>query len=521
MGFVSNIKKAEQILLWFQSRGVTDVIVCPGGRNAPLVVALEKNQHLFSTVSAFDERAAGFFAFGRAHSRQRPAVVITTSGTAAAELLPSVIEAHYTQTPLIVVTADRPHALRGTGSPQVIEQMGLFSSYVERTYDLDWNQDWNSPIWSGTCPLHLNISFEEPLVDAEPQQLEQRSPVLSSPQPLTFDVPSLQKHLLTFSSTKAVPLLIVGPLHPTEVESVFGFCQAWPGLIYAEASSGLRERGFSRQMGSSEKLLSVLLKQEKLSGVLRLGGVPTLKLWRELENSWVPVVSMSSRPFSGLARGVLLQTDFRQWPKMEFDLSVSEEMIESVLKKDRELLKKKDDLLKKFPLSEPAWILRISQQLSANEHVYVGNSLPLREWDDFSQTSVTKRVWVNRGANGIDGQLSSALGMCPEDAPLSVILGDLTALYDVTGLWFKDSVKALKVFVINNNGGRIFERIFNKSSFYNSHSVDFGAWAKMWKMKFQLLDSTNPISADSEIYEVVPREEQTKAFWTEYEQLFR
>lgn len=517
---MSNIKRAQQMLSWFKSWGVTDVCICPGGRNAPFVGVLEKHPS-FSTVSAFDERAAGFFAFGRAFAQQRPSVVITTSGTAAAELLPSVIEAHYTQTPLIVVTADRPHALRGTGSPQVIEQTGLFGNYVELSYDLDWDQPWEPPQWSGRRPLHVNIAFEEPLIDDELSfHLEsERRPLL--PQKSKLDSDILGSLLQNFRSTTAVPLLIVGPLHPHEVAGVERLAQSWPGLIYAEGSSGLREKNNPRQLISSDKWLSRLLKNQQLSGILRVGGVPTLKLWRELEAADVPVVSLSSRPFAGLARGEFIECDLSQLPEVSLG-EIAVDVMTSVLHQDLQLSVKKQELLQKYPLSEPALVRWMSEKIPPGDAIYMGNSLPIREWDDFATDQCARHLRVNRGANGIDGQLASALGMSSASEALTVILGDLTALYDNSSLWFKNQVQDLRVMIINNNGGRIFERLFQRDSFYNSHQVDFSAWAQMWGMNFHLVQARDFKNwTQTGVFEILPDAQQTQCFWNEYDQIYR
>lgn len=513
---MKNILRAQQILKWFQRLGVVDICICPGGRNAPFVVALEKSKD-FSVTTGFDERATGFFAYGRAHSQQRPTVVITTSGTAVAELLPSVIESYYSAAPLIVVTADRPHALRGTGSPQVIEHNGIFGKHVEKCVDIDWNQEWREPQWNQCQPLHINISFEEPLIDAVLETTDFKTSIHTKADLPLVDARQIQISLEPLFDENKIPLLILGPLHATEVSAVKDFCSVWPGLIYAEASSGLREFG---QMRSGEKYLSQLLKQKVWSGVLRLGAVPAVKLWRDLENTKIPVVSISSRPFSGLARGDFFYTSLKAIKAVEFHFPMNRELRQDILQKDLHLSLKQQELIKKFPKSEPALIHFLSKNISCDEDVYIGNSLPIREWDAFASMDNGCHLLVNRGANGIDGQIASALGMGAIGKNMSVVIGDLTALYDATGLWFLHAVKHLRLFVINNNGGRIFERLFNNSSFYNAHSVDFSAWAKMWNMKYASIVSTEAVIEQCGVYEVLPDAQETANFWCEYDQLF-
>lgn len=150
---MGNVHRASRLIDEVRAAGVTDVCVCAGSRNSPLLVVLgaRADVRLFSFV---DERSAAFFALGRAKALDAPVAVVTTSGTAAAELLPAAIEAHYSGIPLILITADRPARFRGTGAPQSIEQEGLFGVYAETSMET----------WTRKRPLHINIAFDEPLL---------------------------------------------------------------------------------------------------------------------------------------------------------------------------------------------------------------------------------------------------------------------------------------------------------------------------------------------------------------------
>lgn len=150
---MGNVHRASRLIDDVRAAGVTDVCVCAGSRNSPLLVVLgaRADVRLFSFV---DERSAAFFALGRAKALDAPVAVVTTSGTAAAELLPAAIEAHYSGIPLILITADRPARFRGTGAPQSIEQEGLFGVYAETSMET----------WTRKRPLHINIAFDEPLL---------------------------------------------------------------------------------------------------------------------------------------------------------------------------------------------------------------------------------------------------------------------------------------------------------------------------------------------------------------------
>jgi len=148
---MTNLAAARELVARVRSLGVDDFCVCAGSRNAPLLAVLA-DARVYSFV---DERSAAFFALGRTKRDGKPVAVVTTSGTAAAELLPAAIEAHYSGAPLILVTADRPARFRGTGAPQSIEQLGLFGGYAATEVEG----------WDRRSPLHLNIEFDEPLID--------------------------------------------------------------------------------------------------------------------------------------------------------------------------------------------------------------------------------------------------------------------------------------------------------------------------------------------------------------------
>src|SRR5437016_286394 len=154
---MTNVERARRTIADARARGASDFCVCAGSRNAPLLAVLSVT-HDIRLWSFVDERSAAFFALGRAKLTAMPAAIVTTSGTAVAELLPAVVEAFYSGTPLIVITADRPARYRGTGAPQCIEQEGIFGTYA------------------GGCVVHVNVEFDEPLIDEVPRGAPHPSP---------------------------------------------------------------------------------------------------------------------------------------------------------------------------------------------------------------------------------------------------------------------------------------------------------------------------------------------------------
>jgi 2-succinyl-5-enolpyruvyl-6-hydroxy-3-cyclohexene-1-carboxylate synthase len=148
---MTNIARAREVVSRVESAGVREFVVCGGSRNAPLIAAVAHGK----TYTFVDERSAAFFALGRIKRDGVPVAIITTSGTAVAELLPATVEAFYSGAPLILITADRPERFRGTGAPQTIDQIGIFGGYAA-TDIATWNRE---------MPLHINIEFDEPLID--------------------------------------------------------------------------------------------------------------------------------------------------------------------------------------------------------------------------------------------------------------------------------------------------------------------------------------------------------------------
>ena len=151
---MTNLANARGLIASMRQAGVTTFCVCAGSRNSPLLAVLGSMDDV-DVLSFVDERSAAFFALGRSRRDQQPVAVVTTSGTAVGELLPATIEAYYASIPLILITADRPARYRGTGAPQCIEQDGIFGVYAATALDR----------WSGRAPLHMNIEFDEPLID--------------------------------------------------------------------------------------------------------------------------------------------------------------------------------------------------------------------------------------------------------------------------------------------------------------------------------------------------------------------
>lgn len=489
---MTNIQVAQNILQSLRAIGAHDLILCAGARNAPFVTLLSEASP-FRVYTFFDERSAAFFAIGRMQSLGRPVAVITTSGTAAAELLPATIEAQHQGLPLVLVTADRPRRYRGVGAPQSINQIGLYSHYVEKTWDIEGDPP-QALLWSRRRPVHVNVCFEQPLLDGEAAPWGESPPLVAATVPPETAVNADLNHYQT-------PLVVVGGLPLAERAAVVKILSEWQRPVYLEAPSGLRGHPELQPL----EILGGEASLARLSydAVIRIGSVPTLRLWRDLENSSVPVVHFSHLPWAGLPRAPrvwslahLRPQNFRAW---------------SDNREDREIAHAQSAHLAQFPLSEPSWFSWLSQQIPRDARIFIGNSLPIREWDSVATRDARHEIFANRGVNGIDGLVSTFLGLAQEHKSNWCILGDLSALYDLNGLWAARvlTVKDLNIVVINNGGGKIFTRMFHNPLFENQHTLGFGAWATMWNWDYLRLEKPQDLAPAHRprVIEIVPEDE--------------
>lgn len=508
---MTNFDLSQHIFRFLKQAGVKTLVVCAGARNVPLVNALENEN--FEVFSFFEERSAAFFALGLIKAYETPVAVLTTSGTASAELLPAAIEATYQGLPLVLITSDRPKSYRGTGSPQTIEQPGLFMNYVESAYDFDVNTKDFHFKWAYKKPIHLNVCFDEPLIDKS----ENVSLNIKIESKLYEHPPALTKFV------SARPLIIVGDIDGRYQERVVKFIKATGAPVYAESMSLLKNNPdlSAYLVKSSDNFVKEIFKLELCDSVIRIGGVPTLRFWRDLEKEYndVPVLNYTNLPYSGLSRpSIMIEMDmlnaFEQYPA---------DVLALVRKMDKKLQAEKIKLFKKFPLSEQALTHELSGYVK-EEALYLGNSLPIRHWDQFAECR-SNFVYANRGANGIDGQISSYLGWSQNKDISYCFIGDLTALYDLSSLGLTPQLKPNKRFIVvmNNFGGQIFKRLFKNDKFINAHGTQFYHWAKMWDWSYtqvaqvEDLKKINSFNTPNVIVEVVPDAKQTETFWEEWD----
>jgi 2-succinyl-5-enolpyruvyl-6-hydroxy-3-cyclohexene-1-carboxylate synthase len=532
----TNVELSAHLMHFLLTSGITEFCVCPGARNAPLIAFLSAHSENFKAYYFYEERSAAFFALGRIRRTGSPVAIITTSGTAAGELLPATMEAYYSGMPLILITADRPRNYRGSGAPQTAEQVGLFGIYVAESFDIEGDER-PELHFSVSRPTHYNICFDEPLLVGEFPKLKQITEVAAYQSREVSVGASPVIDVQDFIHTVQNPLIIVGMLHLREREAVVRLLLRWEVPTYFEAVSGLREdpRLEPVRISMADQVMERARRADyPIEGFVRIGGIPTLRLWRDLEAKYanMNVLSLSALPFSGLGRP---QTFFHGDLNVLCDQVGAQLGVQSgkrnaalarLISMDHEDQKRLRELLASEPTSEPGMIAELSQTISAQSQLYLGNSLPIREWDlAASYESKRIEVWGSRGLNGIDGQVSTFLGFSRENAENWAIIGDLTALYDLPGPWVLSQLPETQVtiVVVNNGGGKIFARMFKQAEFQNQHQVRFKAWADLWSLDYEVWHEVrvgHERGRGNRIIEMRPDENATTRFWKQYQELF-
>ncbi len=477
--------------------GAREFVICAGARNVEIVAALTARSDVRLHHHP-EERSAGFFGLGRSIASGAPVAVVTTSGTAAAELLPVAIEAFYQARSLLLVTADRPDRFRGRGAPQAIEQQTLFGPYAAT----------DPECWRWDRPLHLNVPLEEPTPEAilrAVRNAETERPERGRPP----DAEDAADQVSEFLRGASELFVMVGDLHESWRHGVRKFLLRCGAPMYIEATSGLREN------------VALPLRVEVGTHVLRIGGVPSCRFWRDLEDRpEVDVLSVTPNGLPGLGRAAEA-VRWVDWEKVEVPPPSRVPVLPP-----RDV----DPYLERHPLSEPAWFRWLSEAIPKWSLVFLGNSLPIREWNlAATYTYRGLRCFANRGANGIDGCVSTFLGLAVGETEAWLICGDLTALYDLAAPWMLGQIGAgdLRIVVINNGGGKIFARLpalegvgeGTRTMIENPHRIDFEGWATMWNMSYRRVtawDDLANLPPGPTVLEVIPDAAATASFWKDW-----
>ncbi|MEM9272088.1 MAG: 2-succinyl-5-enolpyruvyl-6-hydroxy-3-cyclohexene-1-carboxylic-acid synthase [Cyanobacteria bacterium P01_F01_bin.143] len=480
----------------FVKLGLKTAIICPGSRSTPLTVAFASNCDV-ETIPILDERSAAFFALGKAKKTHLPTALVCTSGTAGANFYPAIIEAKESRIPLILLTADRPQELRNCHAGQTIDQIKLYGNYPNWYTELaisEANMEmlsylrqniihaWERSLFPSAGVVHLNLPFREPLAPLAQPEVQARS--------ANFPTEDFFSHLkfTDFSqsnySIKQLPdfdrgqgIIIAGLAEPKDPES---YCKAIALIaeklnfpVLAEALSPLRN--YAALNPNLIVTYDLILRNTNISQqlkpkiIIQVGELPTSKIlrqWLQQLNITRYIIESSSENLDPLHSNTIhLRSSaiaFAHNLNIKPNNQVNDQYLQQWLNLDLQARNAIADKMKPLDLlyeGKVSWLL--SQHLPDQTPLFIANSMSVRNVEFFWQPNNKKiRPYFSRGANGIDGTLSTALGISDRNQSSVLLTGDLALLHDTNGFLIKNKFQGhLTIIVINNNGGGIFNML--------------------------------------------------------------
>lgn len=472
------------------NNGVTDVVVSPGSRSTPMAMIMAEHPELHVHIHV-DERSAAFFALGIAKATKNPVAILCTSGTAAANYFPAIVEANISRIPLIVLTADRPPELRDVGAPQAIDQIHLYGNHVKWFVEMALPEKSDeiiryartvcgraaaTALQSPAGPVHLNFPFREPLIphlDKEDLfELTERASGYVNVQSGEWALNHGQyKEIGESINSFKNGIIVCGPIETDgfiEAVTALGEKLKFPILAdpLSQLRSGKHNGGYIIDAYDSFLKTEEAKKFLKPDIIIRFGAMPVSKpltiflkenydvpqfvvdggaRWRDPNMSTSEMVYSNETLF---CHSILPFIESGKDNSFIEKWSAINVLTRSCLEKISEV----DEL------SEGKLFYQLAEILPDGATLFVGNSMPIRDLDTFYHfNDKSVRMMANRGANGIDGVISTALGAGIYSQPLFLVLGDLTFFHDLNGLIAaKQYGININIILINNNGGGIF-----------------------------------------------------------------
>jgi 2-succinyl-5-enolpyruvyl-6-hydroxy-3-cyclohexene-1-carboxylate synthase len=511
--------------------GVSLFCISPGSRSTPLTIAAAENP-LAENIICIDERGSAFYALGYAKATGKPAALICTSGTAAANYLPAIIEARQSRIPLIILTSDRPPELRGTGANQSIDQIRLYSHYPKWFFDLPCpNQDISPQMvlttidqavfkanYDSPGPVHLNCMFREPLAPSNkvfplsyPRSVNKwersRAPYSAYHKEKSAAEDEETKDLAHLINRIRKAILVVGELPNKDTgKAVLQLAEKlrWP--VFADITSGIRGNHPSVSMINhfDQLLLSEKMKNDlNAKIILHLGKPLVSKRYLQFiqahpPQEYIHINSSSDREDPNHQITHRFVSDIESFCfslRTYITGNIDKNWHLRIIDRDHEI----SELLKRqcqpdTGITEISLAYYVSKNINPDQGLFLSNSMPVRDFDMFASFETTfTNIVSNRGASGIDGTLATATGYASGlNKPVTAVIGDLAMIHDMNSLLLLDgSESPITLIIINNGGGGIFSflpiakyaHIFEQY-FGTSHDYEFKYLAKMFGIKY-------------------------------------
>lgn len=499
------IPLAQSILEICKTKGLTDIVISPGSRNAPLTIGFANNPD-FTCYSIADERCAAFFALGMAQQTKKPVAVVCTSGSALLNYYPAIAEAFYSQIPLVVISADRPLSKIDIGDGQTIRQENVYANHIIYTANLteEASQENDLKIADAITlasvkkgPVHINAPFEEPLYETVPEL--EVSPVISQ---TTFEEAYSDEDLGPFISqwnTAKKKLVLVGVNDPDSIdEAVINRLAQDPSVVVmTETTSNLHHPNF---INNIDTIITPFAEEDfkdfQPEILLTFGGMVVSKRIKAFLRKYRPKAHWHIDTLRAYDTFGALTKHFVAQPNDFLNRFLSETVVVSDYNAKAQQLKtirkeKHDQYLSKIPFSDFTVFEKVIPGLPKNSQLQISNSSAIR-YAQLIDIDPSIAVFCNRGTSGIDGSTSTAVGAALASKQETILItGDVSFFYDSNALWNNYIPKNFKIILLNNGGGGIFRilpghqetPVFN-TYFETSHCLTGEHLAKMYRFDY-------------------------------------
>ena len=531
----------------FYQLGVRHAVFSPGSRSTTMAMLFKEHEG-FETYMNIDERSASFMALGIAKAHKEPTVLVCTSGSAVAHYLPAVLEAQYSGVPLIVLSADRPHTLLHVGAPQTVDQQKIFGTAVNYFEELAVPQEshyytyprqvarksYMKAMDTKKGPVHINVPLFEPLVpelsrnhfEAGRSSFKVVKPNYSS----VFGCDN-RKNLTHINNaidiahgndgTKEINdlleryeriLILAGPqIDIDEANTIRFFGEALQAPILADPLSNVRGCNTSDVVISTYDALlagQVLWHELKPDCVLQFGQIVVSKRVQQMIASWTDVeyIEVNSTMDSMNPTGkttMHVQASIDVFTHLYGKNNNSDKYLKLWQRLEQEGKKQLSTAIDEPYCFEGRTIRALQEHIPEDGQVFVANSMTIRDFDYFWFSGESKAVlYGNRGVNGIDGTISTALGLAANGRPTYLVTGDLSLFHDLNGLAVaKTHNLNLTIILHNNDGGGIFEYLPQKGTkhfdylFSTSQGLDYSGAAKLYGCDYTKISSPDELSS--------------------------
>lgn len=535
----SSIPSAQTVVHHCKARGIKDIIISPGSRNAPLVIGFTED-NFFSCYSIVDERCAAFFALGISQQIRRPVALVCTSGSALLNYYPAISEAYYSDIPLVVISADRPQYKIDIGDGQTIRQENVFENHIGYSANLKLDPEYNQGVERDNSPtagevrefndgelnkvlliaaekktpVHINVPFEEPLY--ETLDAPSIAPKVNHPVESKQGAPEDFQKFREIWNTSEKKMILVGTHPPDQIdkELLVNLGKDNSVLVFTETTSNLHHPNF---FPSIDSIIAPIEKKEDKNDhfkalqpqlLLTFGGMIVSKKIKAFLRKYAPKHHWHVDSKKAYNTFFCLSHHF----KMNIDSFLKEivtppQTIQSnyydhwsTIRSEYVLLRER--YLSGIPFSDMAAFKTVIKSIPAGYQIQLANSSTVRYAQLFDMHPSLK-VFSNRGTSGIDGSTSTAVGASLYSAsPTLLLTGDLSFFYDSNGLWNDYLRPDFRLIVINNGGGGIFRILPGKEAtekfekyFETVHDLKIERLCELYDLEYDMADDTENLKS--------------------------